>query len=63
MKHNNIIVSVRFPSSDVELIKIVSKSRGQDVSNFVRLSVRKELARLSFLSCEEKRALGIKGVK
>ncbi len=62
MKYENKIVSVRFPTSDVLLLKEVARNRGQDVSNFVRLSVRKELARLSYLTKEEKKALGIKEV-
>jgi hypothetical protein len=60
MKHENIIISVRFPLSDASLLKEVSKNRGQDVSDFVRLSVRKELARLSYLSTDEKKALEVK---
>ena len=57
MKDKNVIISVRFPTSDVFLVKEIAKNRGQDVSDFVRLSVKKELARLSFLSKEEKKAL------
>jgi len=60
MKHTNIIISVRFSLSDATLLKEVSKDRGQDVSDFVRLSVRKELARLSYLSVKEKKALEVK---
>jgi len=56
----NIIVSVRFPFSDVALLKEVSKNRGQDVSDFIRFSVKRELARLSFLSDKEMKSLGIK---
>jgi len=64
MKHENIIISVRFPPSDAILLKEISKNRGQDVSDFVRLSVRKELARLSYLSLAEKKSLEVtEGVK
>jgi len=64
MKHTNIIISVRFAPSDATLLKEISKNRGQDVSDFVRLSVRKELARLSYLTTSEKKALEVKeGVK
>jgi uncharacterized protein (DUF1778 family) len=59
MEHTNKIVSVRFPTSDANLLQEVAKNRGQDVSDFVRLSVRKELARLSFLSLDEKKALEV----
>jgi len=47
---------------DVELIKQVSKARGEDLSDFVRRSILKELASLSFLSEDQKKALGIKEV-
>jgi hypothetical protein len=38
----------------------VCKSRGEDVSDFVRRSVRKELAGMSYLPAEDKKALGMK---
>jgi len=56
---SNPIVFARMRKEDVELIKRVCKARGEDLSDFVRRAVRKELARLSFLSPEEKKALGI----
>ncbi len=59
MKYNNLIISVRFQVSDVDLLKKVANSRGENVSDFVRLSVKKEFARLSFLSDEEKKALEV----
>ena len=59
MKDDNKIVAVRFPTSDANLLKEIATDRGQDVSDFVRLSVRKELARLSFLSSKEKKALEV----
>ena len=46
-------------SKDRELLKEVCRSRGEDVSDFVRRSVKKELATLGYLSVEEKRALGL----
>jgi len=42
-----------------ELIDRVAKARGEQISNFVRRAVKTELARLSYLSPEEKKALGI----
>ena len=54
------IVFARMPKEDVELLKKVCKARGEDLSDFVRRSVKKELARLSFLTEEEKKALGFK---
>ena len=60
MKNKNKIIAARFPTRDAILLKAVAKNRGQDVSDFVRLSVRKELARLSYLSLAEKKALEVK---
>ena len=48
------------PQSDVELIKKISKARGEDLSDFVRRAIYKELADLSFLPDDQKKALGIK---
>jgi len=44
---------------DVKLLRNICRARGEDLSDFVRRAVRKELARLSFLTIEEKKALGI----
>lgn len=54
------IVSVRVHKEHKALLEKVSKARGEDVSDFVRRSILKELASLSFLSAEEKKALGVK---
>jgi hypothetical protein len=42
------------------LLERVCHARGEDLSDFIRRSVLKELANLSFLSAEEKKALGVK---
>ena len=60
MKHKNKIVSVRFSLPDVDLLNKISKNRGNDVSDFIRLSVKKEFARLSYLSDDEIKSLEIK---
>lgn len=57
---SNNTIGVRIPQEDKTLLEKVCKARGEDVSDFVRRSIRKELASLSFLSAEEKKALGIK---
>jgi hypothetical protein len=53
------VIFARIPKNVVKLLKNVSKNRGEDVSDFVRRSVYKELASLSFLSDEQKKALGV----
>lgn len=45
---------------DKTLLKKVCDARGEDVSDFVRRAIRKELASLSFYSEDVKKALGIK---
>jgi hypothetical protein len=55
----NSVVFARMPNEEVKLVKQVAKARGEDLSDFVRRAVKMELARLSFLSPEEKKALGL----
>jgi len=52
------IIFARMREADIQLLKKVCLARGENISNFVRRSVRMELARLSFLSDAEKKALG-----
>jgi hypothetical protein len=56
---NNPVIFARMPQADVNLVKKVSLDRGEDVSDFVRRAVYKELASLNFLSNEQQQALGI----
>jgi len=51
--------NLKIEKSDIKLIKKVTSARGDEVSNFIRLSIRKELARMGFLSKEESKALGV----
>jgi len=50
---------VRFSQKDVRLLKKVCEARGEDISGFVRRAVKRDLARLSFYTEEEKKALGV----
>lgn len=54
-------VCVRLTSELHELLKRVTEARGEDVSSFIRRALLKELADLSFLSREERKALGLLG--
>lgn len=56
---SNPVIFARMPKKEVELVKKVASARGEDLSDFVRRAVKMELARLSFLSDEEKKALGL----
>jgi hypothetical protein len=55
-----VYIGARVETGVKVLVEKVSKSRGEDVSDFIRRSVLKELASLSYLSPEEKKALGVK---
>lgn len=52
------VISVRFTKRIRYLLEKVAKARGSDVSTVIRQAVHQELARLSFLTDEEKKALG-----
>jgi len=54
---------VRLDKEDRELLDLVCKARGEDLSDFVRRSILKELASLSFFSKDQKKALGIKNCR
>ena len=52
-------IGVRLREEDRKLLEKVCRARGEDLSNFIRRSIRKELASLSYYSEEEKKALGV----
>ena len=54
-------IGVRLKPKDKELLERVCEARGEDVSDFIRRSIRKELAKLGFYPEEIKKALGISG--
>lgn len=51
--------NVKIEKKDLELMKKVTNNRGDDVSDFIRISIRKELAYLGLLSNQEKKLLGV----
>lgn len=55
MIHLGVVIPVELHA----LIKRVSKARGEVMSSFARRAILKELALLSFLSDDEKKALGV----
>jgi uncharacterized protein (DUF1778 family) len=57
---SNCVLGVRVSQEDRDLLDKVCKARGEDISDFVRRAIRKELAELSFLPEEDKKALGIR---
>jgi predicted DNA-binding protein len=60
---SNCILGVRIAPEDKELLKKVSKTRGEDLSDFVRRAIKKELASLSFLPDYDKKCLGVQVAK
>jgi len=53
-------IGIRIPKRDAALLKRICESRREDLSDFVRRSIRTEMAKLSFLKPIDKKALGIK---
>ncbi len=53
-------IGVRLTIEVHEILSQVAESRGEDISDFVRRAIYKELASLSFLPDDQKKALGIK---
>ena len=56
-----IYLGARFPEEEAKLVKVVSKLRGEDISDFLRRAIYRELARLSYLDAKSKKALEIDG--
>ena len=52
-------MNILIEKKDLDLVKKVAFKRGERHSDFVIISIRKELARLGFLTSDEKKALGI----
>lgn len=55
----NKAIGIRIDPEDRILLEKVVKARGEDISNFVRRAIRKELAVLNFYPEETKKALGV----
>ena len=53
-------IGFRLPAKDAAQVRDVCKRRGEDVSDFVRRAIRKELASLDFLKPADLQALGLK---
>jgi len=54
-----VYIGARVEPELKELIEKVAKERGMNVSDFIRFLVKRELARLSFLPDETKKAFGL----
>jgi len=56
-------IGLRISAKDEALLKRICRSRGEDLSDFVRRAIRTEMAKLSFLKPLEKKALGLKATE
>ena len=57
---SNDRIGVRIPTKDRRLLDRVCEARGEDLSGFIRRSIRKELAKLGYYEEEVKKANGNK---
>ncbi len=53
-------IGSRIETETQQLVLKICKMRGEAVSDFLRRSLKKELASLGYLSAEEMKALGLK---
>jgi hypothetical protein len=53
------VVCVRVTPELYSKLRTVSDARGEDVSDFIRRAILKELGTLNFLSINQKKALGM----
>jgi len=58
-KHRQVKLALWIDAKLKELLRKISEARGEDMSDFVRRAIKRELARLGFLPEEEKKALGM----
>ena len=52
-------IGVQIPTEDRDLLDIVCKARGEDLSDFVRRAIRRELASLGYYTDDVRKALGM----
>ncbi len=52
-------IGVRLFESDERLLRQVCRSRGEDISDFVRMAIRTQLAKMGYLPDSDKKALGL----
>lgn len=53
-------MNIKIEEKDFKMINRVSVLRGEGTSDFVRMAIRKELARLGFLSNNQVKALEVR---
>ena len=53
-------LGAKFENSTAQTLKNFCRARGESYSSFIRMAVKKELARYSYFTDKEKKALGVK---
>lgn len=56
---SNKMIGIRVKKEDRDLLEKVCEARGEQISDFVRRAIKKELASLNYCSKETEKALGI----
>lgn len=52
-------LGAKFENDTAQTLKNFCRARGESYSSFIRMAVKKELARYSYFTDEEKKALGV----
>jgi len=59
MADKSAFLFARVPERDKQIVDEITEHRGENVSDFVRRAVKRELARMGYLTEEEKQALEV----
>jgi hypothetical protein len=59
MPTNLKVVGAKFTLGERKLIQEVCRARGESVSSFLRRTIKRELARMGYLSEKERKALEV----
>ena len=59
MENTNTYIGTRIEPEIKEIVEKVAKEQGMNVSDFIRFLVKRELAKLSFLPDDTKKAFGL----
>ena len=52
-------MNIKIEARDLKIIQKIAKNRGQNTSDFVRMTLRQEIARLGFLKNDAAKALDV----
>ena len=52
-------IGIRISSEDRQIVESVCKARAEDISDFVRRAIRRELASMGYYADDVRKALGV----